>query len=609
MFENRVSAPQGSGDGEFPAWKAQWDIAQDALEQLYGGRPDFPLWLRNLQERVLGWRDCRHPDLRALDKARGDPTAWIQAPGQVGYSFYVDRFAGTLQGVASRLPYLKDLGVTYLHPLPLSRARPGDSDGGFAVVDFCDVEPALGTIEDLRLLADALHRDGMALILDVVCNHTAAEHAWAVAARSGDPAYLDYYHVVPTRSDVDAYEATLSDVFPDTAPGNFTWSPELSAWVWTTFREFQWDLNYANPAVFAEMLEVLLRLSDLGVDGFRLDSTPFLWKRIGTNCRNLPECHLVLRAWRALVSIVAPSVVFKAEAIESIDSVLPYFGNKAAPECNLAYGNTVMAALWASLALKDARPARRLIAAAETKPPQATWLNYIRCHDDLIWSTLSPYLPADSQRWVSSFFCGNEPGSYANGSPFQTLAGKVPSTTGMAADLCGVGRDPLGLARLKLLYGVCYALDGLPVIYMGDEIALANDPDFGQDEARASDGRWLHRPPMDWDRAANRTAPSGAVSEIFNWLRRLKQVKGQMPAFHGAIPARRLELRGQAVLAFARDGSEPVICAANFTDSAQIVQLETLGARPSWRDLISEETGLGVVTLDPYQVRWLVHGG
>ncbi|MEO6339284.1 MAG: alpha-amylase family glycosyl hydrolase [Caulobacteraceae bacterium] len=575
-----------------------------ALDRLYGHLPGHDAWLDEVSRQVRGWAARRRPELRALDGARGGSAAWLQAPRQIGYSFYVDRFAGDLPGLIRRLPYLRELGVTYAHPLPLLRARDGDSDGGFAVADFRNVEPALGTVADLAALADALHREGMALILDVVCNHTAAEHAWAKAARAGDPTFRDYYHVIRTRAEVEALEADLIDVFPGTAPGSFTWSPELDGWVWTTFHDYQWDLNYANPAVFAEMLDVLLFLADLGVDGFRLDSTAFLWKRAGTASRNEPECHLILQAWRALVSMVAPSVVFKAEAIERMETVLPFFGADAAPECDIAYSNGVMAALWASLGLERAGPMRDLLAEASEKPARATWLNYVRCHDDLIWSALSPHVSAADQRRVSGFFSGAEPGSYAAGAPFQTLGEGVPSTNGMAADLCGVGRDPKGLDRLMLLYSVCFAIDGLPAIYMGDEIALPNNHALEDRPLLSVDGRWLHRPRMDWA-AAERRGSSQAASRMFRHLQTLAGLRAATPAFRGDLPALPVGRPPESVLSFSRGGPDGVVCAANFSARSVTTTAAELGAPSGWLDLITGEVGDGEVMLAPYQARWL----
>ena len=236
--------------------------------------------------------------------------------------------------------------------MPVLRARPEPNDGGYAVADYGAIEPALGTMDDLRALAAELRAHGMALCVDVVLNHTAQEHAWARAALAGDPAKLAFYRTFPDRTEPDAYERTLPEVFPDIAPGSFTWVPGLGRWVWTTFNTYQWDLDYTNPAVFRAMAEVVLELADAGVDVLRLDAVPFLWKRIGTDCQNQPEVHELLQALRAVARIAAPAVGFKAEAIVAPRQLVTYLGTgrHQAKECDLAYNNVLMALLWSALA-------------------------------------------------------------------------------------------------------------------------------------------------------------------------------------------------------------------------------------------------------------------
>ena len=283
--------------------------ALPALAALYGARVDLDGLVSDLLDRVGRAAAARPDALRRLDRRREIDPDWFQSPAMVGYVTYTDRFAKTLAGVRDRLDYLDELGVTYLHLRPLLRAREGDNDGGYAVQDYGAVEPRLGTMADLETLADALHQRGMSLCIDLVLNHTAAEHAWARAAADGDPAYRDFYLIYPDRTEPDAFERTLPEVFPDNAPGSFTDVPGVGV-VWTTFNSYQWDLNWANPRVFAAMLDVLLDLANRGVDVLRLDAAPFLWKRLGTNCQNQPEAHLVVQALRALVRIAAPAVAF-----------------------------------------------------------------------------------------------------------------------------------------------------------------------------------------------------------------------------------------------------------------------------------------------------------
>ncbi|WP_396595670.1 alpha-amylase family glycosyl hydrolase [Brevundimonas sp. R86498] len=568
------------------------DVLRRTLERLYGDQAGV------LLERVGQSLSCateQRPDgLKALDRERVADPAWTRRSGETVYTFYVDRFAGTLEGVIDQLDYLASLGIRWLHPLPLLRARPGDSDGGFAVQDYREVEPALGDMATLERLASELRARGMGLLLDVVCNHTAREHDWAVRARAGDPVYRAYYHTVETAEGVAGWERTLIDVFPDTAPGSFTHDADLDAWVWTTFYPFQWDLNYANPDVFLEMLEVLLFLANRGVQGFRLDSAPFLWKRPGTSCRNQPETYAIIEAFRAALDIAAPGVVLLAEAIESLEDVLAFFGRDA-DGCDLAYNNGVMTALWGALADQDVGIVRAVLKAAAARPDQGAWLNYVRCHDDLIWNALAAYAsPQDLARW-SAFYDG---GGFSSGRRFQTAAGGVPSTNGMAAALVGLQRadvDPsLALGRLILLYAVVHALDGWPLIYMGDEIALGNDEAYADDPLRRDEGRWLHRPMMRWGTAA--TAMSAATSEeggaaavVLTAMRTLGEGARALNGLGVSGRAEPVPLEPAQVLGFSRSGGRPFLCLANFADRAVVVD------RPPGFD----RPGLSVLELDP----------
>ena len=598
------------GDAEVPQLEVDdrmerfWPIAEACLFRLYGSRPDFDSWLQRVSRVVKEFSAARSAELRVDDQPRAD---WWREGRAIGYSAYVDRMAGDLQRLQTRIPYLKELGVSYLHLLPLFKAREGESDGGFAVSDFGVVDARLGTIADLQDLAGTARKAGMRLVLDLVCNHTSDDHAWAQAARSGDEEYRDFYCVVPDAEAIRRYEERLIDVFPDVAPGNFTYSREMGGWVWTTFYPFQWDLNYANPAVFCEMTAAMLKLANVGVDGLRMDSAPFLWKRLGTDCRNQPEVHWLLAAWRALLSIAAPGAVLKAEAIERLEEVKTYFGAVAGePECHLAYNNGVMTSLWASLALGSADPARRLIDAAGAKPAWGTWVNYVRCHDDIIWSALSPHVPVGDQVRCSSFFAGE-----AIRSPsFRGEAGVPTSTNGMAATLAGVASDDAdasGAKRLFLLYGVTYALDGLPVVWMGDELALGDNRKARGDAGGRCDGRWLQRPVMDWARAERRTDSDSLPGRMFQQLAAMARIRASHPAFDAEHPARPAVAEDPAVLSFLRGaGAASVQCLANFSVEPRVAQLQLETGAEGWSDLLSGETGAGpTVALGAYQVRWL----
>ena len=228
----------------------------------------------------------------------------------------------------------------------------------------------------------------MALCVDVVVNHTAREHAWAQAALDGDAGKLAFYRTFGDRTEPDAYEATLPEVFPDIAPGSFTYVEELGRWVWTTFNDFQWDLDYTNPAVFRAMAEAMLDLAAAGVDVLRLDAVPFLWKRKGTDSQNQPEVHELLQAFRAALRIAAPGVAFKAEAIVSPRELVRYLGagRHEGKECDLAYHNVLMVLGWSALATGSAALLTHTLQAMPPVPAGAGWVTYVRCHDDIGWA-------------------------------------------------------------------------------------------------------------------------------------------------------------------------------------------------------------------------------
>jgi amylosucrase len=550
----------------------------------------------------------RAPELKALDASRRADAGWTARSGETVYACYVDRFAGTLDGMIAKLDYLQELGTRWVHPLPLLKARPDNSDGGFAVADYREVEPTLGDMSSLEQLATCMRARNMGLMLDIVCNHTAREHEWAERARRGDQKYRAYYHIMESQAEVDEWSQALIEVFPDTAPGNATFDADIGGWVWTTFYPFQWDLNYANPDVFYEMLEVLLYLANKGVQGFRLDSAPFLWKRKGTTCRNQPEAYAIVAAFRAALEIAAPSVVLLTEAIESPAQVIPFFGTSE-KGCDLAYNNGVMTALWAGLADQDAGIVRTMMTASAHRPDHGAWLNYVRCHDDLIWNALADFASdEDLKRW-SSFYDGD---GFSGGQRFQTAPGGVPSTNGMAAALVGLGRadvdQNLALARLTALYGTIHALDGWPMIYMGDEIALGNDESYLSDPARREEGRWLQRPWMDWIRAdagAAADSPSGTMLKALGQFASASRRLNELNIGGRALPA---ALSNQAILAFSRADGRLFVCLLNLSATEQEVERP-----PAWDQLGTDVlTGrvipTGRIMLKPYELLWWIEG-
>ena len=490
----------------------------------------------------------RDPELAVLDAGReADPT-WFQAADRLGYVAYCEQFGPTIRDVEARVPYLRSLGVTYFHLMKVIAPRPEPNDGGFAVLDYRDVDPALGTMDDLRSLATVLRRNGITLCIDVVMNHTAREHSWAAAARSGDITKRAYYLLYADRVEPDDWEASLPEVFPEMAPGNFTWDAELNAWVWTTFNTYQWDLNYANPSVLVEMLDVMLFLANVGIDALRLDAVAFTWKVKGTDCQNQPEAHLIAQILRRFTNLAAPGVLIKAEAIVGPRQLTAYLGEHGAQgqraECQLAYHNQLMVMTWSALASGDAVLMTAAMRRLSNAPRDAAWATYIRCHDDIGWAvddddaaTVGINAPLH-RRFLAEFYRGDFPGSFARGTSFSVNAETGDERTcGSTASLAGLvrgfdsGNDvdtQRAIKRIVLAYALASSF-GMPLVYMGDEIGMRNDLSYLNDPSRAGDSRWMQRPRMDWESVERASMPGTVEHGVAEALRHVFRARADTP--------------------------------------------------------------------------------
>ncbi|MES2159907.1 MAG: alpha-amylase family glycosyl hydrolase [Pseudomonadota bacterium] len=585
-------------------------VLRRLLAGLYGERADFDAWLGELMESLGVLYAARPAELRALDAQRAAQPEWFLSQRMLGYCAYVQKFGGDLNGVAARIPYLRELGVSYLHLLPFLRPRAGENDGGFAVSSFDEVDPALGSNADLDALTMQLRAAGISLCSDFILNHVADDHAWARAAKAGDAEARAMFHVFPDRDMPDRHERTLGQVFPQVAPGNFSFIEELNGWAWTTFYPYQWDLNYANPAVFAAMAAALLRLANRGVEVFRLDSTAFLWKREGTNSMNQPEAHQLLQALRAIVDIVAPGVLLKAEAIVPTRELPAYLGSAEAPECHIAYHSSLMAAGWVALAEQGTGVLREVIRNTPALPAAATWLSYVRCHDDIGWNVLRAEASADGSdsavrlARAARFFSGAE-GSYAIGAAFQsTDPNAAHGSNGMAASLSGLqaaGTDEeraLALRRMLLLHGLALSFGALPVLYMGDELAMVNDYSYQDRPQHAMDSRWLQRPVFDQQRWKHRYDVSTVPGTMHQALAKLVRIRGRHDALAANAPRALLVDAPDGMLALAR--GDRFLTLMNFSGQPQSYALQ--GA---WRDCVAEQPTGGMLMLEPYAMYWL----
>ncbi|UYG17554.1 alpha-amylase family protein [Brachybacterium huguangmaarense] len=620
------------------------------LHACYGERAD-ETFERVLQILAAAMAE-RSEDLRGLDEERLLAPDWLQDPRMLAYVAYADRFAGTLRGVEQHLDHLESLAVTHLHLMPLLDPRPGDSDGGYAVRDFRRVREDLGTMDDLAALATSLHDRGMSLELDLVLNHVAQEHDWARRARAGEERYRDYFLTYPDRTEPDRWEQTLPEVFPDFAPGNFTFDEELGRWVWTTFNAFQWDLNWANPDVFCEFVEIICFLANQGVDVLRLDAIAFTWKRLGTTCQNLPEVHHLTRALRAAARIAAPAVAFKAEAIVGPQDLIGYLGlgEHAGKVSDMAYHNSYMVQLWSALASRSTRLLEVALGKFPPKPSSTTWATYVRCHDDIGWAVTDEDaadagLSGHAHRaFLSEFYSGAFPGSFAQGLVFQhnpatgdkRISGTLASLAGLERALGGGtgiaaaattdaadGADPaavhLAIDRILLLHAAMLGFGGLPLLYMGDEVALLNDDRFAEDPDHAADNRWAHRPVMPWDAVAAAeddargvAGPTTPAAVVLTGLRHLIAVRSSLPQLHASVESTIVPSPDHRLLILRRDHPlAPLVEVFNLSEYP--VELETSVLTPIVGDHPHEAIGghdwsleVPRVTVRPYQALWLV---
>ncbi|MBL8498411.1 alpha-amylase [Nitrosomonas sp. JL21] len=556
------------------------------MKQLYGQRDDFNEHMQKLVEVMARQYQKRSQTLHELDLMREKNHNWFLDQQWVGMALYSDGFAGDLQGLRSKLSYFQELGVNMIHIMPILKCPEGASDGGYAVSDFRQVDPRVGSNEELAALAADLRKREILLILDVVVNHTSREHEWAQKARMSDPRFQAYYYTFPDREIPDMFEHTMPEVFPQTAPGNFTWDADMQRWVMTVFHDYQWDLDYHNPAVFIDMLDIILFWSNQGVDIIRLDAVAFLWKKIGSTCQNERESHLILQLFKDCVQVSAPAVLFIAEAIVAPVEVIKYFGEDAinAKECEIAYNATFMALLWDAIATKNTRLLWRSIQNLPAKLERATWLNYIRCHDDIGLGfddsdiAAVGYEPKAHRRFLIDYYTGGFSGSDARGIAFgenkrngdARIAGSLSSLAGLehALQSGDAAHIDHAISRILLLHGLILSFGGIPLLYYGDELGTLNDYSYRDNVSRTHDSRWVNRPKLDWNRAEKRHEPGTIEYRVFTALKKLIAIRKEIPAFADFNNRSLLETADEHIFAFSRftlrDASNPIVVVANF---------------------------------------------
>ena len=577
--------------------------------------------LKAMMARAYGGRG---EGLRRLDKKREADPEWFRAGKMLGVTMYPGLFAGSLKGVEEKLGYLKEQGITYVHLMPLLKMPHPDNDGGYAVEDFNQVDPTLGTNEELSRLAAAMRRRGMSLCLDFVINHTADTHDWAMRAKAGEREYQDRYICFDSPDIPREMEKTIPDVFPETAPGSFIFVPEMGKYVCSSFHPYQWDLNYRNPAVFHDMADSMLRLANLGVEVLRIDAVPYLWKQMGTTCRNLPQVHTIMRLIRLITECVCPGVILKGEVVMAPRELAPYFGTADKPECHLLYNASTMATQWSALASGDVRQLKRQLDDLHSLPAHCCFVNYLRCHDDIGWGLNEDYGralgidPVAHKKYLYEFFEGSFPGSFARGERYNyNPATQDARTCGTTASLCGIekglyegdeGQVALGVRRDLMMHAAVMCMAGFPMLSSGDEIGQLNGYGYHDDPILREDSRNLHRTPFSWDNAARRTTPGTVQQRLWDGLRQLEKLRAGQPCFGPGAWVTTWDTHNNSVLAIVRrTGDETMACLFNFSGLAQTVWLD--GLEGEFSDLISGERACCPSgTLGPYQYQLCLGG-
>jgi amylosucrase len=545
----------------------------------------------------------RKPNLKKLDESRAKNTDWYKKSDLLGMMLYTDAFAENLNGVKKRLDYIESCHVNYLHLMPLLASPEGRSDGGYAVADFRSVQPQLGTMKDLENLTGACHRRNICVCLDFVMNHTSEDHEWAKRARQGEREYMDRYYFYDNYELPAEFEKIVPQVFPTTAPGNFTWLPDMGKYVMTTFYPYQWDLNYWNPVVLNEMIDNMLYLANRGIDILRLDAVPYIWKQLGTSCRNLPQVHSIVRIMRIVTEIVCPGVLLLGEIVMEPSKVVPYFGTIEKPECHLLYNVTTMATTWHTVATKDVRLLKRQMEIISHLPKDYVFLNYLRCHDDIGWGLDYEWLENFSIReiphkqYLNDYLTGKCPEAVGRGELYNSdPVSKDARLCGTTASLCGLEKalyeqDEEEIRKAAgwviMLHAYLLVQSGIPVLYCGDEIGQLNDYSYHDDPMKCEDSRYLHRGKFQWDLQKKICEEGTSQHQIFNALKELETFRAEHKVFEAQADIEMLETYDNAILGIKRSrDEEKLIALFNFSQEEKTAWIQEDGL---YTDVMSGE--------------------
>lgn len=586
ILENHI-AVAGKDNLFYSRFLANSSEIAELYQSLYGNHPSGAKAFTDLLQSITKAYAQREEALKLKDEEKEESGNWFLSNQLAGMSLYVDRFCGDLKTLEDKLDYFKKLGVNFLHLMPLFESPAGESDGGYAVSNFRKVDPRFGTLEDLKSVQKKMNEEGMFLMIDIVLNHTSFRHEWAERAKEGDKKYQDYFYMYNDRGLPNWFDETMPEIFPETAPGSFSYVPECNKWVMSVFHEYQWDLNYTNPDVFVTMLDTILFYANLGVDVLRIDAPAFIWKQLGTSCQNLPEAHTLLRLIKLCVQVAAPGMALLGEAIVAPKEIMKYFGTDryTAKECDFAYNATQMALQWDALATGDTRVMLAAQHEILQKPYGCSWITYTRCHDDIGLGYDDSMIAAagfnayDHRKYLKEYYSGALQDSPATGALFsvnpKTQDARI---SGSLASLCGLEKairknDELAIdssiKKICLMQAQSMFIGGLPILFYGDEMGYTNDYSYLQDEAKSYDNRWMHRPIIHWEKEASITEPETVEARVFGATQKMIAIRKKLPAFSDYKNITWLTPYNIHVAGFIRSAEgQQVYCLFNFSAKA-----------------------------------------
>ena len=600
--ENMMNETQSKITNEEERYQRRFSRHFDELKWLYTELYGNDSMFAELCDNMHRFYEERGQALKDLDIERESTPDWYKQNDMLGMMFYIDNFAGNIKGVESKLDYLEKCNVNYIHLMPFLDTVEGHSDGGYAVADFRKVQERLGTMEDLEHLTSSCHKKHISVCMDLVKKHTSEDHEWARRARQGEGEYMSRYFFFDSPEILNQYEKTVPQVFPTTAPGNFTWLPEINHYVMTTFYPYQWDLNYKNPRVFNEMIYNFLFLVNKGIDIIRIDAVPYIWKELGTKCRNLPTVHTIVRMMRMIGEIVCPSVLLLGEVVMEPEKVVPYFGTVEKPECHMLYNVTTMATTWHTVATRDVTLLKKQLDIVNNLPKEYVFLNYLRCHDDIGWGLDYETLKADEiderahKEYLNAYFQGHFEGSTSRGELYNydpvSGDGRFCATT---ASMCGIEKagfeqDEEGMERAIrkdiMLHAYMFMQSGIPMLYSGDEIGQVNDYTYKEDPNKAADSRYIHRGKLQWELTENIQDEKTVQGKIFKQLSRLEEIRRNEKVFVSYGEVWTIETWEPSVLCIARAfEGEKIIGIFNFSEYDKTAWINEQDGE--YKDLIS----------------------